>query len=178
VPFRIDDLMINLPDELQGGGGLCYRFTCLWGGLYSRCKLYISIPCRWYISGGCLRLFSCRYHTCGFLSPCQHGITFVDCNHGTLDITDILDEGITPVIQPVAGPQPEPWRQDFGAVRRQLQQMLEQVDLAEAQAAESMQPQSLEQVDDLEKRLTSALESLRRRRSELQGQQGQERPKR
>jgi predicted phage gp36 major capsid-like protein len=60
-------------------------------------------------------------------------------------------------------------------LKDELRATLEQVEAEEQRLTEQMQPQTLEDVDRIEEKLTSALDELRRRREELQSrEQGKE----
>jgi hypothetical protein len=63
------------------------------------------------------------------------------------------------------------WVEDINVLKQQLRQQLEAVETYERVASEASRPQTLEQLDDVEKRLTGALEEVKARRSELQKSQ-------
>jgi sialic acid synthase SpsE len=55
----------------------------------------------------------------------------------------------------------------LATLKAQLQQALAQVEQAEKTAADAAKPQTLQEVDELEKKLTDALSELKARREEL-----------
>jgi hypothetical protein len=62
--------------------------------------------------------------------------------------------------------------QALAALKAQLREALRAVDSAEQLLAERMSPQSVEEVEALEKKLQDALEELRARKEQLRGQEG------
>ncbi|MBV8827824.1 MAG: hypothetical protein JO108_01200 [Acidobacteriaceae bacterium] len=72
---------------------------------------------------------------------------------------------------PVPGPTPETSLEALSALKTQLKQQLALIEAQEKAAEESLKPQSVEEVDALEKQLTDALEELKLRRTELQNKQ-------
>jgi hypothetical protein len=60
-------------------------------------------------------------------------------------------------------------------LKEQLKQALAQVEVQERAMDESLKPQSIDEVDQLEQKLTEALNELRTRRQELQ-QKASEQP--
>jgi signal transduction histidine kinase len=62
--------------------------------------------------------------------------------------------------------------QALAALKAQLREALRAVESAEQQLAERMSPQSVEEVEALEKKLQDALEELRTRKEHLRGRQG------
>ncbi|HET9235259.1 MAG TPA: hypothetical protein VFP10_14080 [Candidatus Eisenbacteria bacterium] len=172
--FRVSDLMINMGPQQYGGG--CWPYSC---GFPSIDCLGISPhPCTWN-TAGCYR--QCSY----FITCAWNGITFDPCHYGGITINP-CHGGITPIgcahfiSDPCGFHSPvirDPGQliqpPDFARLKEQLQTALKQVEAQEKVAAEGMRPQTLEQVNELEQKLTKALEELRARKTELQSQQGQ-----
>lgn len=179
--FRVSDLMINVGEE--GGGGCQLITNC--GGVTELCVENTQ---------GCAFTENCRctIQTCGFPScecsycsvqscgctPCTGGCTnacsvctgcssctgrFSVCTFRSLcgisfRCTPSLVGSVT------AGLAPE----DLSALKDELRATLEQVEAEERRAKEQMQPQTLDEVAQLEEKLTEALDELRQRREELE----------
>jgi hypothetical protein len=91
------------------------------------------------------------FHTCG---------TTIPFDTGRLG-TDVLYGDINPVGPQVANPQ------NLAVLKAQLRQSLAQVEAQEQAMAESMKPQTVEEADMLEQKLTEALDELRQHKEEL-----------
>ena len=146
MPFKVKDLMIDVSSESQ------LRFTppvtifC--------CRLgctAITEVCRFYCT--VIPTNPCGYlHTYG---GCGFPFTHVPCVAGTCAGSETP---WTPQINP----------QQFGSLKEQLKFALEAAEAQEKAAAESLKPQTVADVEMLEKKLTEALDELRARKAELQ----------
>lgn len=75
------------------------------------------------------------------------------------------------------GPGPEGSLAALSALKEQLKQQLAEVEKQEKATEESLRPQSVAQVDELQKKLEGALEELKSRRKELELQEKEEKEK-
>jgi len=155
MKFKFKDLVVALPQDPIPVRPCGIISPCA-GGVHTLCAVPspcgILSPC----SGGHHTL--CAYPSpCGILSPCGH-ISVNPC--GTLPS---LGCGPSVIFEDPAGQV-----EQLATLKEQLKEQLKQVEQAEVALGESMQPQNLEQLDDLEKRLTSALSELKARRESLQ----------
>ena len=73
---------------------------------------------------------------------------------------------VTPVTGPI-DPGPEARFSALSALKEELKQQLAEVEKQHAEASASLLPQTVEQVDELTKKLQDALEELKSRRAEL-----------
>lgn len=142
MPFRIKDLTVDLTSATAG----------------LACPLHTIILCQYH----CTYHFPtyCFYHCTFQISPCHYYFpTYVPCPANTQIVTcpggSIIDPGDI-VTQP-----PE-------VLKARLQEALKAVEAQQQIVDQSQQPQTLADVDMLEKKLTEALEELKKRRSELQ----------
>lgn len=107
---------------------------------------------------------------CGF---CSVGCTFTQCPANTRFCpantlicpggTEICPGGS--VIDDV--PRPAPSTEDLAALKEELRQALAEVEAQERVMEESMRPQTLEEADELERKLNAALDDLRAQKEEL-----------
>jgi hypothetical protein len=88
---------------------------------------------------------------CTACSGCSHPT----CQHPTCGQTIFLPHG---------GGDP----QTLAALKAQLQQALSEVERQEKDAQERMRPQTVAEVDELQKKLQSGLDELKKRRAELE----------
>jgi hypothetical protein len=152
MPFKVRDLMIDVAPGV-GGVGFCRLGTCM------MCTNQVTIitPCGKcsYFSPYVVEISPWIIRT---TTPC--GISF--------DPTTVFDEPVP--IDPnrfmnqagmVANPQ------NLAELKTQLRQSLAQVEAQEQLMAESMKPQTVEEVDMLEQKLTEALHELRHHKEEL-----------
>src|SRR5205807_10658985 len=89
---------------------------------------------------------------CTICSGCTHPT----CNHPTC--------GLTLQTPQSAASTPE----TLAALKAQLQQAIADIEQQEQSMAESMQPQTIAEVNDLEAKLQGSLEELKKRRAELE----------
>lgn len=108
----------------------------------------ISDPCGPLTGGGC----GVNYSTCP-------GASVTDWQTGTT----IIQTGTIVQTGNIAA-QPA----DLGVLKEQLRAQLAQVEKMEAAQAEALQPQSIEELDELEAKLDEAMQALKARRAELE----------
>jgi hypothetical protein len=178
--FKVSDLMITvLPEQGKAAAGLA---ACCTGSLPASCGTAGQTictgctgtcqPCTYNASGCCAATIpaSCGYGTCGGASVCG-GPSL--CTGASVCITasgcgctyDAFSCGVTfKTLEPI---QPEQPLEALTALKGQLQQALDQVQRREAEMTESMKPQTLEQAEELEKKLSAALDEVRAQRDSL-----------
>ena len=162
MAFKVRDLMIDVAPAARVAG------YCL------GCTQLMSFPTPW------CRPYSWYYPT---IVQCPTA-TITLCPGGSIQCT-ITDWNTTPqitttiyqtqTIEQIPGLQTPAFNQpgmiaspqNLTELKAQLRQALAQVEAQERAAAESMRPQSLEEVDMLEQKLTEALEELRQHKDEL-----------
>jgi len=140
MAFRVRDLVINVLPE-QGGAGL-EPFDC--PGIsdcypFSSCgRTNACYPASCYP-------FSCRIISC----------IGSRCGGCTLNVSGlpVLEQGVT--------------AEDLAALKVQLTQALSEVERAEQVLAESMRPQSIDEIEVLENKLEAALTELKQRKEQL-----------
>jgi hypothetical protein len=186
--FRVSDLMINVGEAVGGaGGGGCHLITeC--GGVTELCVentqgCAFTQNCRCTIHTACGDEFTCRCSAC---TPCTGrtcGCTCTGCTactqtcictqcsaHSVCTLSSacgFVSIRCTPTFTGGFGElQPE----HLSQLKDELRGALEQVEAAEQRLSDTMQPQTLDDVDQLEQKLTAALDELRRRREELEAQ--------
>jgi hypothetical protein len=161
MPFKVRDLMIDVLPEAGGGANLgCYpgtRITCF-AGTCDICTQKPTIDCNptfWQC------LISC---TC---TGCTRTCPPISCPKGSCGWSPPIDQftELQTVVLNQPGMVANP--QNLKELKAQLRQALAQVEAQERMAEESMRPQSLEEADMLEQKLTEALEELRQHREEL-----------
>jgi hypothetical protein len=189
--FRVSDLMINVG---EGGGGfpcelitncagvteLCVENTqgcaftqnCLCTiqtacGDEFTCWCSICTPCSPRTCGctctACSACTGCTVITpCGQLSHCtfRTACTFASACGVSIRCTPTFAQGFAGGLQP----------EHLSQLKEELRATLEQVEAEEQRLKERMQPQTLDDVNQLEQKLTDALDELRRRREELEKQ--------
>ena len=164
MAFKVRDLMIDvspqLPQEMHAQQLFCATYTYGCPNLTHFCR-YPSDFCPNYTFVGCQVR---SYFPCGrtYLDPT---IIYTP--------TPVLDDPIpfvqTPDAQAPIMNQPgmvvNP--QNLAELKSQLRQSLAQVEAQEKVMKENMKPQTVEEVDMLEQKLTEALEELRQHKEEL-----------
>jgi hypothetical protein len=188
--FRVSDLMINVG---EGAGG-CHLITNC-GGVtelcventqgcaftancnctihtfcdeFSACQCSICTPCSARTcgctpcTGGCTVCSQCT-QTCGPVSPCtfRSVCTFNSLCGVSIRCTPTFIGGFAGGLQP----------EHLSQLKEELRSTLEQVEAEEQRLKERMQPQTLEEVTELEQKMGEALDELRRRREELERQE-------
>jgi hypothetical protein len=158
APFRVRDLMIDVvPTEIDIHCPTP-RSLVLCGTAFTRfCRYLISWdPCRYFLTRD-----PCRYVLSG--DPCGAAISVppvsLECPYDFLETIRL-----TPVINPgeiVATPQ------ELGLLKTQLRQALANVEEHERLSEQRMRPQTMEEVDMLEQRLTAALEEIKGLRDQI-----------
>jgi hypothetical protein len=193
--FRVSDLMINVG---EGEGGFPCNIITNCAGVTELCVeatqgCAFTQNCLCTIQTACGDEFTCRCSICTPCSPRTCGCTCTNCTHcsvcsvvtpcGQLSVCTArsvctlssacgVSIRCTPTfIGGVAGGlQPE----HLSQLKEELRAALEQVEAQEQRLKEQMQPQTVDEVNRLEKKLTEALDELRRRREELETrEQGQ-----
>jgi hypothetical protein len=118
----------------------------------------------------------CSFNVCsgggsiGCLIPNSQGCEDFSCGD-TFDTIDTIDEG---------GDPEEPARRsaNLAALKAQLKQQLAAIEEREKATNESLKPQTVAEVDDLQKKLQAAMEELKARRTELeQADKSKDKPK-
>lgn len=111
----------------------------------------------------------CSVHACSAVAACTVRVCSVIpsiCNNPTL-VTCPGGSFVTP------GPDPGPVEMatTLGELKAQLQQQLAAVEEQEKATAESLKPQTVAEVDDLQAKLQGAMDELKTRRAELEKQE-------
>jgi hypothetical protein len=172
--FRVRDLMINVG---EGSGGICEIITNC-GGVTELC-VENTQGCAFTENCNCT-IQTCGANSCGICTPCS-GVTF-HCNCTLCSACSFVTTtcrqtqctarslcGRSFVCTPTfietipGGLQVE----HLSALKDELRATLDQLEAREKAMAEQQQPQTLEQVDAIEKQLQGALEELQQRRAEL-----------
>ena len=149
MAFRVRDLVINVLPE---GAAQPDRIGCGCTFGFSGC-------------GGSCDLFTiCTYSGCRECSGAFTCIGATACRGCTLNVT------CGGSALPGAGTAVDP--QALAALKAQLREALREVETAEQLLAERMSPQSVEEVEALEKKLQDALEDLKARKEQLRGREG------
>ncbi len=174
--FRVSDLMINVG---EGGGGGCHIITNC-GGVTELC-VENTMGCAFTANCNCT-IQTCGDVSCGFCTPCTgrtcgctctacSGCTFRSCGCTNRSICTAASAcGFSIRCTPTfvegfgAGLQPE----HLAQLKEELRSTLEQVEAEEQRLKEQMQPQTLDEVTQLEQKMTDALDELRQRREELE----------
>jgi hypothetical protein len=152
MAFKVKDLMIDVSSAtgaLQNQPALFCRFGCS----------YLAFSgCNW----GCSYLaFSGCYFGCSFYYPsyCQYGSVTVTVGcPGSL----VTDTG--PILQTI----PQLSGDALGNLKEQLKAALDMAEKQQAAETEAQTPQTLADVEMLEKKLAEGLDELRARKAELQ----------
>jgi hypothetical protein len=147
MAFRVRDLVINVLPE----AGEQNRFGCGLG--FSHCGF-----------GSCDFVTICIYSGCRECSGAFTCIGATNCGGCTLNVTCGPNScGVSLLLGRGDASNPEA----LAALKAQLREALRTVESAEQQLAERMSPQTVEEVDALEKKLQDALEELRARKEQL-----------
>lgn len=118
----------------------------------------------------------CSFNVCsdagsiGCLIPNSQGCEDFSCGD-TFDTIDTGDDG---------GGDPEPARRsaNLAALKAQLKQQIAAIEEREKATNESLKPQTVAEVDDLQKKMQAAMEELKARRTELeQAEKSKDKPK-
>ena len=188
MPFKIKDLMIHVMDPKAAAPGLCRIPSVQCTAIHSLCTAIHSI-CRFphticppiticetlptvcqhlhsFVCPGnsiatgtiCINPSNCGFFSCGLASPCAGG----SCG----PVASICAAGSLPT-DPTIVENPDPTA-GLAALKEQLKQAMANVETQEAALNESLLPQTVAEVEDLEKRLQGALEALKARKADLQ----------
>jgi len=178
VAFKVKDLMINvLPAAgealpcIQGTlpcaqgpifcthvtvCGLCTNHTC---GC-TRCTVILSCGCT-ALTCGCSRCTA--FLSCGCTVISRFGCSVLSaCTPCGSAISQI-----TPPGPGIPGPGPESSFETLTALKAQLKQQLAEVESQQKAVEESLRPQTVAEVDELQSKLEAAIEELKARRAEL-----------
>jgi hypothetical protein len=179
--FQVKDLLITVMPEAGGqpaglaACGICTTgcTACSGGGSCpGPCSNCSAQSCGCTYCTGCTALGSnCTVNTCTIATGCValsgcnvfSGCGPTPCGLGSACGTGTFCGGCT-VITFI---QPEEPVEKLAALKLQLRDALARVESEEKSVAESLKPQTVEQVDQLEKQLQAALDELRGRRDEL-----------
>jgi hypothetical protein len=181
--FKVKDLMINVvPEALERENiyKLCPQGTFCWPDT-NWCPTWFS-HCHWYSPIGCQTWISrCDWGTIvachRFISDCPGGTILCRFDSGICPNASQICPGGSIVCQtgsdPCGGSILDPGDiltnpAALSALKEQLRQTLARVEAQEQAAAEGLQPQTIEQVDQLTQQLTEGLEELKARRQELE----------
>jgi hypothetical protein len=106
----------------------------------------------------CSAIAACSIRVCSVVPTICPGITHITCPGGSF---------VTP------GPDPGPVEMatTLGELKAQLQQQLAAIEEQEKATAESLKPQTVAEVDDLQAKLQGAMDELKARRAELEKQE-------
>jgi hypothetical protein len=157
MPFKVKDLLVDVSSAtvaLQCQPTFLCHFGCSYYLAHSACHF------------GCSQIaFSVCHYGCTFQLPsiCTFASVTVTCFQSVVPTTD----PISPILQAspqLSGPV-------LGNLKQQLREALTAVEKQEAAEAESLQPQTLADVEMLEKKFSEAQEELRARKAELQKKQ-------
>jgi len=127
-------------------------------------------PCSAFAcSANVCSVIACSHLACSAIAACSARICSVIpsiCNNPTL-VTCPGGSFVTP------GPDPGPVEMatTLGELKAQLQQQLAAVEEQEKATAESLKPQTVAEVDDLQAKLQGAMDELKTRRAELEKQE-------
>ena len=152
MAFKVKDLMIDVSSAtgaLQGQPALFCRFGCTYYAAFSGCHL----ACTYLAFSGC-------HYGCSYFQPsyCTFGsVTVTQTCPGTL----VTDTGT--ILQTI----PQLSGEALGNLKEQLKLALDQAEKQQAAEAESQTPQTVADVEMLEKKLGEALDELRARKAEL-----------
>ena len=168
MAFRVRDLVINVVPRTAPCQGESVPIDCDFSscqGISDFCDFMTDFdPCG-------IATPHCNRITFGGGGPCRPPTHCVEC---TLNVTrgegcdfhcTNVPSGLTP---PLARSRP----QELAAVKEQLRRALAEVEAREKATAERMQPQTVEEVEQLEEKLTEALDELRQRKKELKSKEG------
>ncbi|HKV09010.1 MAG TPA: hypothetical protein VJ725_12780 [Thermoanaerobaculia bacterium] len=149
MPFKFRDLIVDVVSEgVQNLGPVrCITLTCA----NFTCGFVSPVTCYTHTCGF-ISKWGCRW-SCGFFSPDPCG-GFTGCPAGSGD--------------PCGGSvwQGDPIR-ELGVLKQQLQEQLAQVEQLEKTQAEAARPKTLQEAEDLERRLKGALEELQAMKQNL-----------
>lgn len=157
--FKVRDLMVNFLPE---------------GGQVPFCR-GVTLPDCTFNTVNTLRYDPCGMTICPPVTLCVQISLFVACGSdgGSSCNACVTDGGATTGgCGPGTGPKlvGDMGRQleDLTLLKQQLKQSLSQVEAQERAVAESLRPQTLDEVQQLEEKLTGALEELGARRAEIE----------
>lgn len=152
MAFKVKDLMIDVTSVAgvqPGQVAVLCRFGCTYYAAFSGCHLACTY----------LAVSACHYG-CSFFYPsfCQHGsVTVTLTCPGTL----VTDTG------PIFETLPQLSGEALGNLKEQLKLALDQAEKQQAAETQSLTPQTVADVEMLEKKLGEALDELRARKAEL-----------
>jgi hypothetical protein len=184
--FRVSDLMINVGEGVGGcniitncGGvtELCVENTqgC---AFTANCNCTIHTFCREFSACQCSICTPCTDRTCG-CTPCTGGCTACSqCTQTcactfrsfcTVHSVCGVSFNCTPTFVEGAGRGLQP--EHLSQLKEELRATLEQIEAEEERLKERMQPQTLDEVTQLEQKLSEAQKELQKRRKELEQQE-------
>jgi hypothetical protein len=158
MPFKVRDLMIDVAPGV-GGVGFCRLGTCM------MCTNQVTIitPC-----GKCSYFSPYAFELTPLITRITPTCGFSRDPTIVFNPTIVFDEPV-PIapnqFMAQAGVVANP--QNLAELKAQLRQSLAQVEAQEQAMAESMKPQTVEEADMLEQKLTEALDELRQHKEEL-----------
>jgi len=154
--FKVRDLMINLVPE---------------GGVAQFCKVVTLPDCAYDSQVG----MDCVISICRTVSRCVQVTLLGACDAdggASCDACYTKSTVTTGTCKPgtggKVGPDAQQYLEDLAILKAELQATLSRVEERERVVEESLRPQSLDEVQQLEERLTGALEDLRARRTEIE----------
>jgi hypothetical protein len=184
--FRVSDLMINVGEGVGGcniitncGGvtELCVENTqgC---AFTANCNCTIHTFCREFSACQCSICTPCTDRTCG-CTPCTGGCTACSqCTQTcactfrsfcTVHSVCGVSFNCTPTFVEGAGRGLQ--AEHLSQLKEELRATLEQIEAEEERLKERMQPQTLDEVTQLEQKLSEAQKELQKRRKELEQQE-------
>ena len=153
MAFKVKDLMIDVSSAtgaVQDQPALLCRFGCTYVQAFSGCYL----GCSYLAFSGCH--FGCSFY---YPSYCQFGSVTV-----TIGCPGSLVTDTGPILQTI----PQLSGEALGNLKEQLKAALDQAEKQQAAESEAQTPQTLADVEMLEKKVGEALDELRARKAELQ----------
>ncbi|MEL7330874.1 MAG: hypothetical protein AAFN12_01430 [Cyanobacteria bacterium J06560_2] len=167
MQFKVKDLMINvIPDPTDEVG-----LTCANGVTFNNCFRTTLIGCN-----------GCTLTVTQVVDPCNGGPTFVvptrvttgcGVNYSTCFAGSNFAETVqqTTLVQhttrTILEGNPLSASENLATLKQGLKEALSQVEAQEKLVAESLKPQSLEELEVLDEKLTAALEDVRSRKAQM-----------
>ena len=152
MPFKVKDLLV---DVTTGVGLVNCQPT--WICRFGYCSYVVQSICQ---------------HHCTYIvqSICHYGCTHFQpsyCQHGSITVTITCPGSLVTDTSPIIQATPQFSGPALVNLKEQLKQALEIAERQGVAEADALQPQTLEEVDLLEKSMTEGLEALKQRRAEL-----------